>query len=60
MMDDEANRTRSGFQAGGLGRPDPPSQQEPPRPSGTMGGTPQFQQAGQQLGASAGSAGQAG
>ena len=28
MMDDEANRTRSGFQASGLGRPDPPPREE--------------------------------
>ena len=53
MMDEEANRTRSGFQAGGLGWPDPPPREEPQQPSGTMGGALQPQQWGHQSGAPA-------
>ena len=53
MMDDEANRTRSGFQASGLGRPDPPPREEFQQPSGTMGGATQPQQWGHQSGAPA-------
>ena len=49
-MDDEASRTRGGFQAGGLGGFPPPPQQGPQQPNTNMGGTTQPQQPGQTSG----------
>ena len=54
MMDDEASRTRGGFQAGGLGRPDHLPQQGPQQPGSNTGGAAQSQPPGQQSGAATG------
>ena len=55
MMEDEASRTRGGFQAGGLGRPDQQQQRGPQQPSSTGGGgAAPIQHPDQQPGAAAG------